>query len=382
MDNLDHDYPRSLLASHAPPCLSLYQPTHPAHPEKQQDVIRFRNLAKSLETSLQQNHGKRDVDHLLAPLHELADDHSFWNRVLHGLAVLRNPDHVHVYRLPRSVPELAVVAGSFHTKPLLRIQQSADRFQILALSRTRARLFEGNRDALADVELAAEVPTTASDATGPEARDAERSTRVYGASTAEGTTRHGTGGEQRMDDNEAERFFRAVDRAVTDHHSRPSGLPLLLAALPENRHLFRKVTNNPLLLDAALDVHPDDLSPDQLRERAWHAIQPSYLARLAALLDTIHAAAARNAGSLDLADIARAAQQGRVATLLIDADRHVAGQLDPATGAISLAPAPNPAIADLLDDVGEVVLRAGGEVVVVPSARMPSDSGVAAAYRY
>ena len=100
------------------------------------------------------------------------------------------------------------------------------------------------------------------------------------------------------------------------------------------------------------------------------------------MLDTIHAAAARNAGSLDLADIARAAQQGRVATLLIDADRHVAGQLDPATGAISLAPAPNPAIADLLDDVGEVVLRAGGEVVVVPSARMPSDSGVAAAYRY
>ena len=39
MDNLDHDYPRSLLAAHAPPCLSLYQPTHPAHPEKQQDVI-------------------------------------------------------------------------------------------------------------------------------------------------------------------------------------------------------------------------------------------------------------------------------------------------------------------------------------------------------
>jgi hypothetical protein len=32
--------------------------------------------------------------------------------------------------------------------------------------------------------------------------------------------------------------------------------------------------------------------------------------------------------------------------------------------------------------VGEQVLRTGGEVIVVPSERMPSDSGVAAAFRY
>jgi len=382
MDKLDHDYPQDLLATHAPPCLSLYQPTHRAHPEKQQDVIRFRNLVKSLEASLlQRGNAAREVKTLLEPLQALADDHAFWNHVLQGLAVLRNPEGIRVYRVQRAVPELAIVADSFHTKPLLRIQQSADRYQVLGLTRASARLFEGNRDALTEIDTSGVLPTAGDE--GAERTDPERATRVYGATSAEGITRHGTGGgERQFRDDERERYFRAVDRAITEHYSRPSGLPLLLAALPENHNVFRKVSDNPFLMDAALDAHPDDLSETQLRERAWEAIQPSYLARLATLLDEIHAAIARHGGSLDLADVARAAFERRVATLLIDADRRVAGTLDRATGAIRLDPLADPGHADLLDDVGEQVLRTGGEVIVVPSARMPSDSGVAAAYRY
>jgi hypothetical protein len=190
--------------------------------DKQQDLIRFRNLLTVLEGSLRQHHAARDVDDLLAPLRSLADDHGFSNRVLQGLALLRNPEQLRVYRLQRPVPELAIVADSFHTKPLLRIQQSADRYQVLALSRQRARLYEGNRDALAEVELADGVPATPSDLAGNDDRDPERETRIYAASTADGITRHGTGGDQRARENETERYFSAVDRGITEHHSRPS----------------------------------------------------------------------------------------------------------------------------------------------------------------
>jgi hypothetical protein len=41
----------------------------------------------------------------------------------------------------------------------------------------------------------------------------------------------GQGGKKDEIDGDAERFFRAVDRAVLEHHSRPSGLPLMLATL-------------------------------------------------------------------------------------------------------------------------------------------------------
>jgi hypothetical protein len=39
-------------------------------------------------------------------------------------------------------------------------------------------------------------------------------------------------------DSDAQRFFRAVDQAILEHHSRTSGLPLILASLPEHFHMY------------------------------------------------------------------------------------------------------------------------------------------------
>src|SRR5690606_16167330 len=135
MELLANDYPQLILGGTSGPCLSLYQPTHRAFPERQQDPIRFRNLVKSMEDSLRREHPNRDVEPLLAPFHALADDPAFWEHSLDGLVVLGSADGVRVYKVQRAVPEFAVVADSFHTKPLMRIMQSADRYQILAIDR-------------------------------------------------------------------------------------------------------------------------------------------------------------------------------------------------------------------------------------------------------
>ena len=78
MNSLGSDYPARLLATHEPPCLSPYQPTHRHHPENQQDPIRFRNLVKAMEQALRRKYPTRQVQPLLAPFEALAD-HDFWN---------------------------------------------------------------------------------------------------------------------------------------------------------------------------------------------------------------------------------------------------------------------------------------------------------------
>jgi hypothetical protein len=87
-------------------------------------------------------------------------------------------------------------------------------------------------------------------------------------------------------------------------------------------------------------------------------------------------------GSADLSDVARAAVQGRVGTLLLEDGRIVAGRLDRTSGAIQCDNLASPEIDDMLDDLAEVVLATGGSVVVVPAERMPTASGLAAIYRY
>ena len=110
------------------PCLSIYQPTHRRHPENQQDPIRYRQLVKALETSLRLHESAESAKSLLAPFEALDDDRDFWNHTLDGLAVLGAPGLFRVFLLRRPVAELAIVADSFHTKPLRRFLQSAGRY--------------------------------------------------------------------------------------------------------------------------------------------------------------------------------------------------------------------------------------------------------------
>ncbi len=384
MNILDEDFAAGLLDEVEAPCLSLYQPTHRHHPDNQQDPIRFGNLLKTLEESLLQQVSKDEARSLLEPFRTLEDDRDFWNHALDGLAVLGAKGTFRVYRLQRPVAELAVVADSFHTKPLIRILQSADRYHVLGLSRQEAKLYEGNRDALDEIELHEDVPRTLTDALGDELTEPHLTVASYGGKGAsQGSMHHGHGGKSEELDIDAERFFRVIDKGVLEHHSQPSGLPLILAALPEHHHLFHEVSRNPSLVEESIDVNPDALaSIDELRERAWKVMEPRYLARLAALVEDFGTARANGLGDDDLEAVAKAVVGGRVATLLIEARREISGHVDAATGDVAFGDLEHPEVDDVLDDLGTMALKMGGDVVVVPTERMPTKTGIAAIYRY
>ncbi len=382
MNSLDHDFKAGFLTNPATPCLSLYQPSHRKHPENQQDPIRFKNLVKQLEESLQQQYSAKEIEPLLAPFWKLADDTLFWNHTLDGLVVLGAPGMFRVYRVQRPVPELAIVADSFHIKPLLRILQSADRYQVLAISLHEARLYEGNRDSLDPVKFPAEVQEELNEALeGGEDRPRMDVWQMGGGAAAAGVrARHASGPDPAQ--VTAERFFRTVDRVVMDRYSRPSGLPLLLVAVTEHHTPFRNISRNPLLMDAGIENHPDGLSAEELRKRAWQVVEPHYLERLSGLIEMYGVAKSRDLGTNDIAEAVKAAAAGRMATLLIEADRQIPGRWDAATGEIELDDLANPDVDDLLDDLAELVLKNSGQVVIVPAERMPTDTGVAGIFRF
>jgi len=363
--------------------LSLYQPTHRRHPENQQDPIRFSHLVKALETSLPQELTAKAKKALLDSFHSLAEDRDFWNHTQDGLAVLSAAGLFRVFRLRQPVAELAVVADSFHTKPLRQRLQSTERYQVLALGLQKVQLFEGDRHALDPVALAVGVPQTVAAAlvdghTGPPI-----SVSFDGGSDAGNTAvNQGHGGKNDDIVGDTERFFRAVDRAVLDHHSRPSSLPLLLAALPEHHHRFREISHNPFLMDNGLMVDPHGLTHETLIQRAWEVAAPQQQAQQAVLTDAYAGAAAHGLGSENLSQVAHAAVAGRVATLLIEAERQVAGRIDPSTGRIDPADLANPRVDDVLDDLAALVESMGGAVHVLPADRMRCSTGVAASFRH
>jgi Bacterial archaeo-eukaryotic release factor family 3 len=378
MRQLTTDRLTTLRSSRQPPCISLYQPTHRSHPANQQDPIRYRNLERSMETSLREKYAQRDVRNLLKRFRSLERDGQFWNHRTDGLAIMGSADTFELFELQRPVQELLVVANNFYTKPLLRILQSADRYQILCLSRSEARLCEANRDALDPVDLT-DIPSTLTEALGEVTSAPQVTVR---STPSGGSVYYGLGSGPDQTDLDRDRFFRVIDRAILENYSRPSGLPLMLAALTENQAPFRAISHNPFLMPEAIHVNPDALDADHLRKLAWQQIEPAYLARLAKLVDRYNAGLSKQLASDQVAQISHSTITGRVATLLVEADRQLPGRLDDTTGQVEPADPADPTVGDVFNDLAEMALRMNGEVVVVPAERMPTRSGIAALYRY
>ena len=378
MNSFEKDYRTGLFEKCEPPCLSLYQPTHRYYSEKQRDLIHYRNLVKTLEASLLQKYTRKEIETLLTPFFDLADNRDFWNHTLDGLVLLGSRDFFRAYKLQRPVAEMAIVADSFHIKPLVRILQTVDRYHILGLNRHGIRLFQGNRDVVDEIELVEGVPWTITELLGEKQTEPHLSSAPLGSVGGS----HGRGGQESEVDGDTERFFRDIDRSIQDYYSKPSGFPLILATLPEHKSMFHQISHNPFLLEAGIDVHPDALSIDELRLRAWQVMEPRYLARLIDLVEDFGQARSKDLGDQDLARVARAIVAGRVATLLVEAGRKIPGRVDDATGAIEFEDLAHPEVGDMLDELTSLTLKMGGKVAIIPAERMPTETGIAAIYRY
>lgn len=384
MRQMTKDQLTALLTDHKSPCISIYMPTHRFRPDNGQDPIRYRNILRDAENSLSQMYPKQELRTLLEKFEALASDELFWKHRTDGLAILGSPDKFQIFELQTTVNELQVVADSFHIKPLIRALQSSNRYQVLGVNRHEVKLFEGNRDALDEVELADGVPRTLEDALGSELTEPHVTVASYGKGVGGGATamHHGQGQKKDEVESDNERFFRAIDRAILEHHSRPSALPLILAALPEHHDLFHKVSQNPFLISEGVKLDPQSVSADRFRAEVWRVMEPRQQKQLQELVAKFEEAHSKQLGSADLGAVAQAVIAGRVGTLLVEANRLIPGKLDANSGKIEFGTLDQPGNDDLLDDIAELALARGGDVLVVQSEQMPTTSGIAAIYRF
>ena len=384
MESLTKELIQELLSVEKAPCLSLYMSTHRTHPENLQDSIRFKKLVKKLGDSLLLKYSAGEVQKHLEPFQVLGDDGIFWSHTPEGLAVFSTVDLFKVVGLQEPVEELAMVADSFHTKPLRQYMQSVDRYYLLGLSLHEFRLFKGNHHSLVEVELADDAPKTIEKALGYELTEKHSTVRSVGGTGGEYSSVHaGYGDRKEETGKDAERFFRMVTNYINEHYSKPTGLPLILAALPEHHNLFHKVSKNSLLLPKGVAINPASVSPDKLMTLAWEIMEPEYLLKLDRMADKYKQAKANGKGSDDIKEVAKAAVEGRVEALIIEADRMIAVRItNLVTGNTQKKDLQNPKVDDLLDDMGELVAKMGGRVIVLPTEKMPSETGLAAIFRY
>ena len=381
-DHLDDTLLNKLLAPTQGPCVSIYVQQERATRDLDQNRIKLKNALKTVTEELAKADGGGEGDAIVADLARLDHDNSFWANQFETLAILAAPGVRHMIRLPRPTRETVAVADSFHLKPLIRHMQSATRYQVLAVTQKSVHLYEGDTDRLEEVSLHELVPQTLVEALGGELDEQHLTVASYGGLRAPSVHGHKDKSDER--DIDLERYFRAVDKAIWEHHSRPAGVPLVLAAVTGYHDTFHKVSKNQHLIEGGIKLNPDsvDVDKERLRDEAAAIFGPRQKAKIDEALENFGSAMAQGQGSADLEDVAQAATMGRVRLLILDADKEVGGTIDPDTGAVTRKDITDPAVDDVMDDVAEQVLRTNGEVMVLTGEMHPQPSGIAAIYRY
>ncbi len=366
---------QSLLTNGNGPHISLYLPTHRRHPEWKQDPVRFRALLHKAKELLQTRYKSKDAEAFLEPLSRLEGE-GHWEYSLDGLALFRSESGMSVFRLPMPVPEIVVVADTYHTKPLLRFLRSNARYLVLAVSQNKVTLYEGSPYGAGAVDLQG-VPKSLREALGVPDHD-----RTFESSYVRGAVFHGQGPGKELKKEDLAKFFHAIDKGLHEF-LRGERVPLLLAAVKYYHPIYKLANSYPELLDAGLDGSYERVNPEKIHADAWPLVSRIFESRVDTWVERYRGRTGTGLASDRIEEIAQAAVTGRVQCILVAEAESVWGTLDRKTGTLQIRDKQvDTEDADVLDDIAEEVFKRGGEVYVIPRASMPGDGPIAAIYRF
>jgi hypothetical protein len=372
-----------LMAERPGWCVSLFMPTHRSGKDTRQDPIRLQNLLQQAEAQLIER-GMRTVDaqSLLEPAHRLEGYSPFWRHLNDGLAMYLAEGIFRYYPLPMHLDEQLVVAEHFYIKPLLPLLSGDGRFYVLALSQNEVRLLQGTRFSVGEVDLE-EVAGSLAELLGEERR--EKQLQFHTGSSGGSGKRpalffgHGEGDE--LAKRNILRYFRQIDTELRNV-LRNEQAPLVLAGVDYLLPIYRNANSYPYLLDAGITGNPEQLSAQELHERAWKIVVPFFQktqqeaqTRFDELMNTERV-------STDIDEIVPAAYHGRVEQLFVALGVQSWGSFDPHTNQVEIRTEPQPGDEDLLQLACNHALLNGGSIYALDMSNVPGTSVLSAIFRY
>jgi hypothetical protein len=372
---------KPILAS-AAPCLSVYLPMSigPANQAAKTNSLEWRECLRNAKAKAEQyGAGAVELLNSLMNWEAIAPEGEPKGR---SIAVFRSSEVFKVLWLQTAVPAKAVVGPRFCIRPMLAELVRDETFSILALSQKDVRLLRCTRTTSEQVPLPEGTATSFDgymNTAKPDHMNDGRSSPGPSAGTSKGVMFGMT--TDREDKGEyLAHFYKQIDRGVNEA-LKQSKDPVVLVGVEYQLSLYRSLSTNPRLVEAGVQGAPNGLKSGEMHARAIKALDKQHENRVeAALAEYNHKAG--GGASNRLKDIVGAAHDGRVLTLFVPESREQVGKFDRPT---HLAKGGEDGSADAEDLVNaaavETILHAG-QVFVVPDAKMPNGTPLAAVFRF
>lgn len=352
-----------LAASTGFPRISIYMPTHRTFPEAEQDPIRLSNALKEAEKQLA-DADIRSAEDLLAAARQRTGEQKFWRYQDHGLAVLIEDGETHWLKLPKEVPELTVVAGRYHVRPLIDIYSDAGSYHVLAATRDSVRFFTCGEQACEEVEVE-DLPSGLGEIRGRTDFEDQAGYHARSRGSADSPKYHALGeSAEDYETIELEQFAKAIAKAV-DGHLSANAAPLILVAQPRLTGRLRQELGYGNVAAEDLQQDPASMTDDALHEKTWDIARPLLREPRDALRNRCSAwlEGADIPASKDLQTLMRQADEGRIGTLLLASEANIWGRYDDERREVTRASENASDNEDLLNLLALKTLSQGGDVI-------------------
>ena len=174
-------------------------------------------------------------------------------------------------------------------------------------------------------------------------------------------------------------YARLVDQALRGLLA-GSETPLILAAAQPLDAIFRSVCSYPHLVAESIEGNPEKTPDEDLGRASRALLDRLHRAELAELRSLFETRGAQGRTTTDIAQAAKAATFGAVATLLVDIDDVVPGHIDD-DGRVSFDAA-GQSSHGVVDQIATRALASGARVLGLRRADIPGGGSLAAILRY
>lgn len=258
-------------------------------------------------------------------------------------------------------------------------QKRATHYYILMLSSDRFGLLEGDNDGVSYIEMPPDV-TKLINETFP-GLDGVQAALDNSSIDGHKSPYHMFRSRNDVAKMEAEMFFRQLDKVLAEKIFKDDPTPVILATLPEHQTMFRTLCTIPTLQPEGIEKDPESMTGDELRDDAVAILESQWEAQIGGIIDNFEYNKSKDRASDIPADIAVALYEREVGVLLVEEGKVIPGTYDVETGILN-EDAPYPEGEDIIVAFMKAAQAQDATVYILTPEQMPTDSGVAAVYRY
>ncbi len=322
--------------------------------DKAEELLAAQDLPRK-ERRIILQHGKR-----------LCRNKHFWEEQDDGLAVFLSPLVSTFHRLPVHVDDQVHVGPHFHTRPLMELYSSDLFYYVLTLSFDDIRLFACTRRHIEEIELI--------DLPGHLIRE---------VMSQERETETGADAVDEVQDQEkrAYVFFISLDRVVRSQFI-DEDAPLILMGVDWLCRFYRRASGHHCIAghDGKLEV--GRLAPGRIHELAKDQLPPLLMSARLQAISSYNALQDSGLTSDRIEEIATAARDGRVETLLVSRGARIHGMFDEAGVRVSITGRDPGGSTDLIDFAAAHTIIGGGRLFSCTPEEMPQDGPALAVFKH